>query len=197
MEESEARAIAEELFRQIEKFGNYGFNKSHAVAYAVVSYQTAFLKAHYPLQFYVALLNARIGRTEKLQQTKVDMREHAIPLLPADINKSTDVFTIDGTGIRYGLTALPDFGISAYQSLVAGRRAGPFMSLDDVLMRCNLSKLNEKSIRSLIKSGAIPGDIGHLSRNLKSIILAVRKHKIEAAKIKAGWLPRQRRKKVD
>lgn len=170
-------------------------HNSHSIAYAMTSYHCAYLKAHYPLQFFTALLNARIGRPDKLAETKRDVREHHIKMLPPDINLSTDVFTVGGDGILYGLTALPDFGKSAYASLIAGRRDAPFTSLDDVLNRCNMSKLNEKALRALIKSGAMPGDPGLLMRSLKPAMAAWRKHKIDTAKLKSGWVPRQRRKK--
>ena len=188
---------AEELFRQIEYFSGYGFNLSHGVAYGTVAYQTAYLSAHYPLQFFTALLNNRIDRPEKLAETKKAARDRHIKMLGPDINASTDVFTVDGDSIRYGLTALSGFGKSAYNALAAGRRDAPFTSLDDVLNRCNMSKLNEGALKGLIKAGAMPGDIGLLQRSLAPAMAAWKRQKENDARIKSGRRPIVTRKKVE
>ncbi len=154
--------IAKRLFELIEYFGNYGFNKSHSAAYALVAYQTAYLKAHYPVQFMAASLTAESDKTEKVLRLINECRDMGIEVLPPDINKSEEGFTIDGNAIRFGLRAVKGVGDAAVELIKAERFKRPFESFEDFLDRTAGSdtngdasrKLNKKVIEALIKAGA-------------------------------------------
>src|ERR1039457_3685787 len=140
----------QQLVDLIEPFAQYSFNKSHAVCYAILAYQTAYLRSNFPLEFQCALLNMRSTDKDKLPLALRDAREHNIEVLGPDIHKSQDVFTLEGDSIRFGLLAVKDFGTTAYATLATEREKRPFVSLDDMLMRCNLGKLNSKALKALI-----------------------------------------------
>jgi DNA polymerase-3 subunit alpha len=152
-----AEKKAKKLFDLIEKFGGYGFNKSHSAAYALIAYQTAFLKAHFPVEIMAALLTSEMHSTDGVVKFIAECLHHDIPILPPDINKSDIEFTVDGSRIRFGLVAVKNVGESAIESIIAGRTDQPFESLFDFCERVDLKKVNKRVIESLIKSGAFDG----------------------------------------
>ena len=145
---------ARKLFDLIEKFGGYGFNKSHSAAYALIAYQTAFLKAHFAVEIMASLLTSEMHSTDGVVKFIAECRHHDIPILPPDINKSDTEFTVDGTQIRFGLVAVKNVGESAIESIIASRTDQPFESLFDFCERVDLKKVNKRVIESLIKCGA-------------------------------------------
>jgi DNA polymerase-3 subunit alpha len=147
---------AEALFDAIARFASYGFNRAHSAAYAVVSYQTAYLKANYPLEFMTALLTHMQGKAEDVALAVVDCRRRGIEVLPPDVNVSGADFTIDEDRIRFGLAAVKNVGRGAAEALVAEReRGGPFRSLDDLCQRlAGTQEVNVRALESLIRSGA-------------------------------------------
>ncbi|HWH17813.1 MAG TPA: DNA polymerase III subunit alpha, partial [Allosphingosinicella sp.] len=154
-----ARPKANELFDLIDKFAGYGFNKSHAAAYALVAYQTAWLKAHYPVEFYAASMCFDMAQTEKLSIFVDDMRRLDVPCLPPSINASEAEFSVEevegGRAVRYALGALKGVGEKAMEQLVAERREnGAFRSLDDFAERVDPRLLNRRQIESLAGGGA-------------------------------------------
>jgi DNA polymerase-3 subunit alpha len=148
------KAKAAELFRLIEKFAGYGFNKSHSAAYALVAYQTAFLKAHYPLEFLAAVLNSEINHATALAKHIMEARDQGIELLPPDINQSDRDFTVENGKVRYGLAGVKNVGVGAIHAILEARRAGRFESFREVLERINLGKVNRKVLEALIQAGA-------------------------------------------
>ena len=145
---------AKTLFDLIEKFGGYGFNKSHSAAYALIAYQTAYLKAHFPVEIMASLLTSEMHSTDGVVKFIVECRNHDIPILPPDINESDIEFTVDGSRIRFGLVAVKNVGESAIESIIEARAGQPFESLFDFCERVDLKKVNKRVIESLIKSGA-------------------------------------------
>jgi DNA polymerase-3 subunit alpha len=144
------------IFDTIEKFAGYGFNKSHAAAYALVAYQTAWLKANYPVQFMAALMTLDMGNTDKLAIFKQALDLMDIPVLVPDINKSEVEFAVEGNAVRYALAAIKGVGAQAMSLLVAERRRnGDFKSLDDFLKRIDAKALNKKQLENLIAGGAL------------------------------------------
>ena len=149
-----AKAKATELFNLIEKFAGYGFNKSHSAAYALVAYQTAYLKAHYPLEFLAAVLNSEINNTTALAKHIMEARDQGIELLPPDINQSDRDFTVEDGKVRYGLSGVKNVGLGAIQEILEARGPGRFESFRDFLERISLNKVNRKVLESLIQAGA-------------------------------------------
>jgi len=148
-------AKASELFDLIDKFAGYGFNKSHAAAYALVAYHTAWLKAHHRPEFYAASMSFDISLTDKLAAFVEDMRRGGIECLPPDVNRSQATFSVEGGAVRYALGALKGVGEKAMEALVAERSArGPFKSLDDFAERIDPRLLNRRQIESLAAAGA-------------------------------------------
>lgn len=146
---------AEKLFDQIEYFAGYGFNKSHSAAYALVSYQTAYLKAHYPVEYMAAMLTCEMGKMDKITAGIRECKEMGIDILPPDVNESDRDFTVSGRAIRFGLVAIKNVGESAIESIIATREeGGRFKSIFDFCKRVDLRKVNKRTIESLIKSGA-------------------------------------------
>ncbi len=146
---------AQTIYERMAKFAEYGFNKSHSAAYAVIAYQTAYLKAHYPVEFMAALLSCEMENTDKVVKHIVECRERGIAVLPPDINASSRDFSVDGNRIRFGLAAVKNVGASAIEAITAVRDAsGPFTSLLDFCTRVDLRKVNKKVVESLIKCGA-------------------------------------------
>ena len=154
------RRDAERIFALVEKFAGYGFNKSHAAAYALIALRTAWAKAHHPAAFYAASLAYDIHDTDKLAILVEDMRRAGVPLLPPCINRSRADFAVedsaDGTpGVRYGLGALKGVGEAAMQALVAEREAGgPFRSMADLVARIDPKQLNRRQFEALAAAGA-------------------------------------------
>lgn len=153
-----ARDYANELFDLIDKFAGYGFNKSHAAAYALLSYQTAWLKAHYPNEFFAASMSFDISNTDKLTVFADDMRRMGVVCLPPCINASEADFTVEllgeGLAVRYALGALKNVGEGAMATMVAERVAnGPFATLDDFTARISARLLNKRQVESLAGAG--------------------------------------------
>ena len=150
---NEEKAIA--LFELMEKFAEYGFNKSHAVAYSVISYQTAFLKKYYPAQFFAALLGTEINNKEKITSYIQEAKEFDISILPPDVNESLWLFNVIGDTIRFGLGAVKGVGEGAVEEIVRERTEnGPFKGFVDFCERINLKLVNKRVMESLIKVGA-------------------------------------------
>lgn len=150
---------AGQVFDLMEKFANYGFNKSHAAAYALVSYQTAWLKAHYPSEFMAAVLSCEMDHTETVVMMLDECRRMRLDVLAPDINRSDYRFTVvDGGKILYGLGAIRGVGASALDSMLAQRREhGPFRDLFDFCQRIDLKRANKRVLEALINAGALDG----------------------------------------
>ncbi|MEI6126832.1 MAG: DNA polymerase III subunit alpha, partial [Pseudomonadota bacterium] len=146
---------AEKIFDLMAKFAEYGFNKSHSAAYAYISFQTAYLKAHYPVEFMAALLSSEMGTTDKVVSHINECREKNIEVLPPDVNESIQDFKVTGNKIRFGLAAVKNVGGAAIDSIIEAREKGEnFLSLYDFCRRVDLRKVNKKVLESLIKCGA-------------------------------------------
>ncbi len=146
---------AKKLFDLIQKFAGYGFNKSHAAAYAVVTYHTAYLKAHYPTQFMAALLTIEMGNTDKMVGYLTECRDMGIKVLPPDVNESLKDFAVAEGGIRFGLAAIKNVGEGAVESIITVRdETGKFRSFSDFCRRIDLHKVNKRMLEGLIKAGA-------------------------------------------
>ena len=156
------RKKAEEIYNLIAPFAGYGFNKAHAACYATIAFRTAYLKAHYPVEFMTALLTAESRGTtgpvknEKIAQAVAECKRLDVKVLPPDINKSESDFSIeDGKFVRFGLSAVKNVGSAAIESILQARSVKKFSSLQDFCARVNLSSVNKKTIESLIKAGAM------------------------------------------
>ena len=146
---------ATEIFDQMETFARYGFNKSHSAAYALVSYQTAYLKTHYPVEFMAALLTSEMGDTDKVIKNLADCRDKDIEVLAPDVNESGANFTPVGDKIRFGLAGVKNVGEKAVEVILESRaKDGPFESLFDFCRRVDMTAVNRRVIESLIKCGA-------------------------------------------
>jgi DNA polymerase-3 subunit alpha len=150
-----APQMAEKLFGLIDKFGGYGFNKSHSAAYAMIAYQTAYLKAHYPVQFMAALLTQDMGNQDKTIKNIAECRAMGIEILPPDVNESQADFSVVDGKIRFGLAAVKNVGMKAVELVGEERdRHGPFGDLLDFCRRVDGSKVNRRVLEGLIQCGA-------------------------------------------
>jgi DNA polymerase III subunit alpha len=154
------KAPVTEIFDQMEKFSGYGFNKSHSAAYALVAYQTAYLKTHYPVEFMSALLTSEISKPENVVKYIKECRELGISVDPPDVRLSDADFTPHGDAIRFGLTAIKNVGRNAIESILAARAAltaegSSFAGFDDLCEKIDLRLLNKRVLESLIKAGAL------------------------------------------
>ena len=146
---------AERIFELMAKFAEYGFNKSHSAAYALIAFQTAYLKAHYPVEFMAALLTSEVDTTDKIVKYIAECRDMKIEVLPPDVNESWRDFTIVGDRIRFGLAAIKNVGTGAIESILAEREeGGGYRSVFDFCRRVDLRRVNKRVLESLIKSGA-------------------------------------------
>ena len=146
---------AQAIFDIMEKFGGYGFNKSHSAAYALIAFQTAYLKAHFPVCFMAALLTSEMNSIDGVVKFIVECRSHDIEVLPPDINRSGTVFIVDGDRIRFGLVAVKNVGEGAIEAIIDAREeGGAFSSLFDFCARIDLRKVNKRVVEGLIKCGA-------------------------------------------
>lgn len=143
-----------QLFDLIEKFAGYGFNKSHSAAYALIAYQTAYLKAHFPVEYMAAVLSSEMHSSNNVVKFISDCRQMNIPVLPPDINESDRGFTVSGDKIRFGLAAVKNVGESAIESIIENRGEGSFKSLFDFCRRVDLRRVNKRVVESLIQCGA-------------------------------------------
>jgi DNA polymerase-3 subunit alpha len=156
------KKIISEIAAQIETFGRYGFNKSHSVAYSILSYHTAYLKVHYPAEFMSALLSACIGDTDSVVKYISEARDLGIEILPPDVNESNYKFTVIGdTRIRFGLGAVRNVGRTAIESIIAGRRDKPYTTLYDFAEGVDLRMCNKRVFEALLYAGAFDGLGGH------------------------------------
>jgi DNA polymerase-3 subunit alpha len=180
------RRLADDLAQQIETFGRYGFNKSHSVAYSILSYQTAWLKAHYPAEFMAALLSSEIGNTDKVVQYINEAREMGLEVLPPDVNESGFKFTVIGERrIRFGLGAVRNVGRSAIDSLLAARQE-PFTDLRDFVQRIDLRLANKRVLESLIAAGAMDGLGGHRAQLTQALDEVLREAQVLQQERDAG-----------
>jgi len=162
---------AEDLFRQIETFAAYGFNKAHAASYGIVAYWTAYIKTHYPVEYMTALMSVEAGDTDKIVLAIAECEKLGIKVLPPDVNESLTDFTIidllesewlpegrarnTGKAIRFGLSAIKNVGISAITAILEARKNVPFNSFTGFLKKVDLQKVNKRVAESLIKAGAL------------------------------------------
>jgi DNA polymerase-3 subunit alpha len=161
--------LAGDIFDQMETFAAYGFNKSHSAAYALITYQTAYLKAHYPTEFMAGLLSLEASDTDSTYKNIAECRDRGIAILPPDVNDSRDDFTVRGDTIRFGLGAVKGVGSKAIESIIVAREEGPFTSLHDFCLRVRGQLVNRRVIESLIKCGAFDS----LERNRARLLGAV------------------------
>ena len=151
-----SEAAAQSIYDEIVEFANYAFNKAHAVCYAVVSYQTAYLKCHYPKEYMAALMTSVLDSAAKVSGYIAECKDMGIAVLPPDINHSDDPFTVDGDAIRFGLGAVKNVGRGLIRSMVAKRTEdGPFKSLEDFLQRMGEGELNKRAVENFIKCGSM------------------------------------------
>jgi len=147
--------VADKIFEWITKFARYGFNKSHSVGYAYIAYQTAYLKAHFPLEFMAASLSSEIGDSNRIVILMEECKKMGILLLPPDVNESSGGFTVAGKKIRFGLGAVKNVGESSIQAIIQAReRSGEFRTIFDFSQRVDYRKLNKRAMESLIQAGA-------------------------------------------
>jgi DNA polymerase-3 subunit alpha len=176
----QSRKIGEEVWKLIEPFGDYGFNRSHAVGYAVISYQTAYLKAHYPKEFISALLNSDSKDVERITFLVNDAAGFGIKILAPEINESRAGFAVAGDKIRFGLGAIKNVGHNIVDDIVSERDAnGPFLSLSNLLERIPSKDLNKKSMEALVKAGALDalGERNHILTNMEDILSYHKEHR--------------------
>lgn len=145
---------AAQIFDLMEKFAGYGFNKSHSAAYALISYQTAFLKAHFPVEFMAALISSEVENADKILRYLNDCGEMDIPILPPDVNHSQARFSVQEDNIRFGLSGVKNVGDEAIREITQGRVEGPYRGLADLCQRVNTRKVTKRVLEYLIKSGA-------------------------------------------
>ena len=151
-----AEHVAQSLYDEIVAFANYAFNKAHAVCYAVVAYQTAYLKCHYPRQYMAALMTSVLDSATKISGYIAECKELGIATLPPDINHSEDNFTVEGDSIRFGLGAVKNVGRGLIRAMVQKRKeGGPFKSLEDFIQRMGEGELNKRAVENFIKCGAM------------------------------------------
>ncbi|MGN6393005.1 MAG: DNA polymerase III subunit alpha [Gemmatimonadales bacterium] len=181
------KRLVDDLAAQIETFGRYGFNKSHSVAYSVLSYQTAWLKAHYPAEFMAALLSSEIGNTDKVVQYINEARELDLEVLAPDVNESGFKFTVVGERrIRFGLGAIRNVGWGAIESIIAARHDAPFTTLADFVGRIDLRLCNKRVLESLIVAGACDGLGGHRKQLCEALDAVLAEAQLVQAEKEAG-----------
>ncbi len=171
------KAEANRLFDLLERFANYGFNKSHSAAYGMISYQTAYLKTHYPVEFAAALLTVERGDSDKVAQYVADAKHLGVAVLPPDINLSRGDFTPVGDVVRFGLYGIKNVGEGAVDAILNERAGGgPFKDLFDFCSRVDSTAVNKRAIEHLIKAGAFDPLGGGPERTLGSDLTEARRH---------------------
>ncbi|MEE8361532.1 MAG: DNA polymerase III subunit alpha, partial [Gemmatimonadales bacterium] len=183
------RKVIEDIAGQIETFGRYGFNKSHSVAYSILSYQTAWLKTHYPAEFMAALLSSEIGTTDKVVQYINEAREMGLEVLPPDIIESGFKFTVVGdTRIRFGLGAIRNVGAGAIESIIAARSADQdaIRSLAEFVERLDVRLCNKRVLESLIASGACDSLGGHRRQLIEALDKAISEAQLKQQERESG-----------
>src|SRR5437016_6267931 len=164
-----AKNVAETIFEQAAKFAGYGFNKGHAAAYAQVAYQTAYLKANYPVEFLAASMTLDIGSTDRLNVFRQEAKRLGVRVAPPDINRSDAFFACDSdrSVIFYALAAVKGVGRQAMEHVIATREAGgPFKSIADFARRVDAKLVNKRALESLVRAGAFDS----LSRNRRQLV---------------------------
>lgn len=167
---------AEQLWKLIEPFAAYGFNKAHAASYGKVAYQTSYMKANYPVEYLAALLTADAGNTDEIAKFVAEAKRMKVPVLPPEVNESGSDFTVVGEKkdvVRFGLSSIKNFGEGISQTIITERKKnGPYTSLADFLSRVGSRNLNRKSLEALIKCGALDslGDRGTLLLNIETLL---------------------------
>ncbi len=176
--------VAKTIFDQMEKFASYGFNKSHAAAYSLISYQTAYLKAHYPVEFMCAIMDFDITNTEKISFYNEEFKKMGYKVLPPDINYSNALFKVENGQIRFALAGLKGVGEANMNAIVEEReRNGKFKDLSDFIHRIDIKQINRKQLEQLIKAGAfdcLDNNRGKLFTNIENIM----RHMAAAAELK-------------
>jgi DNA polymerase-3 subunit alpha len=167
----QAKAVS--IFDLMEKFGGYGFNKSHSAAYALIAYQTAYLKAHFTVEFLAALLTSEMGSIDNVVKFMAECRTHGVAVLPPDINAGFKGFTVDRGQIRFGLVAVKNVGEGAIEAILEARQERPFASLFDFCERVDLKKVNKRVIESLIRCGAFDSTGARRSQMMGSLEVAL------------------------
>lgn len=181
--------LATKIFDLVEKFAGYGFNKSHSAAYALVSYQTLWLKAHYPAAFMAATMSSELDNTDKVVIFIEDCRQMGIDVLPPDVNAGAYMFTVnDDDQIIYGLGAIKGVGEGPVEAIVAARADGPFTDLFDFCQRVDSRKVNKRCIEALIKAGALDNLAPHRAIMLEAMEDAVRTAEQAASNEAAGMV---------
>lgn len=177
------RRVVEDLWGQMAKFAEYGFNKSHSAAYATVAYQTAYLKAHYPAAFMAALMTVEKSDSDKVMAKIAECRDLGIDVLPPDVNESDLDFTVNRQGqIRFGLAAVKNVGEGAVLEILDARgKGGPFESLHDFAERIDVRKINKRVVESLVKCGAFDT----LEKNRAALMAAVESAMEDASRSQA------------
>ncbi|RMG35046.1 MAG: DNA polymerase III subunit alpha [Planctomycetota bacterium] len=166
--------VARRLFELIEKFAGYGFNKSHSTAYGAVSYQTAYFKAHYPVEFMAALLSCEMESTDRIAEHIEDARRMGIEIVPPDINRSEVEFAVDGNRVLFGLGALKGIGQGVLSAIVAERENnGPYRDLFDLTARVDPKLLNRAALEVLIKANALRSLPGHQAQQMAALDRAI------------------------
>lgn len=165
--------VAGEIFDLMAYFAGYGFNKSHSTAYALLAYQTAYLKAHYPVEYMTALLTSVMGNTDKVTLYIEECKRMNIEVLPPDVNESLIDFTASQGKIRFGLAAVKNVGVGAIQAILEARKDGPFTSLENFCQRVDLRQVNRRVLESLIRCGAFSSLGTYRSRLLYMLDAAI------------------------
>ncbi|MEN3950636.1 DNA polymerase III subunit alpha [Iodidimonas sp. SYSU 1G8] len=179
------------IFNLVDKFAGYGFNKSHAAAYALVAYQTAWLKANYPVEFLAASMSLDAGNTDKLNMFRRELERLSIPLLPPDINKSGVEFEVEDLGegrfgVRYALAAVKNVGTGAMETLVAEReKDGAFRDLSDLSRRLDPRQVNKRQLENLVRAGAFDCLNGNRGQSFEAVETVLR-HATAAANERAS-----------
>ena len=165
--------IANRIYDEMIDFAKYAFNKSHAAAYAVVSYQTAWLKYYYPVEFMAALMTSCIDNPGKVAEYILNSRQMGISILPPDVNQSEGIFTVEGKSIRYGMSAIKGIGKPVMEAVTREREEnGPFVSLQDFAGRMTGKEINKKTVENFIKSGAFDS-LGATRKQMMQIYISV------------------------
>jgi DNA polymerase-3 subunit alpha len=183
-------AMIEKVWNFMEKFAAYGFNKPHSASYGLIAYWTAYIKANYPVEYMTALLTAELHgvagpqREIKMSQAIEECRRMEIKVLPPDINKSIYSFSIEGSEIRFGLSALKNVGTAAIDSILEERAKGNFHGLKDFLSRVDLRRVNKRTVESLVKSGAFSNfaNKATLMFNYPLVVADIQRSKIKEEK---------------
>ena len=180
--------LAGHIFDLMEKFAGYGFNKSHSAAYALVSYQTAWLKHHYPAEFMAAVLSAEMHNTDNVVLFIEECRTMGIPIVPPDVNHSRFKFVPLNETIVYGLGAIKGVGEGPIESIVDGRQSGPYQDIFDFCRRIDLKKANKRTLEALIKAGAMDKLGSHRACLMTTLPEAVKAAEQQARNASAGMM---------